>query len=100
MIPRDVVSKDLTVMPTVVDIWGLNRITKRVLQSAAGAIAGMAAQGLSPFEAASLGVYLHGEAGATVGHILGDAGMIASDLLMALPVVIKQLKENTKSGGG
>jgi uncharacterized protein (UPF0261 family) len=41
MIPLDVVSKDLTVMPTVVDIWGLNRITKRVLQSAAGAIAGM-----------------------------------------------------------
>jgi uncharacterized protein (UPF0261 family) len=41
MIPSDVVSKDLTVMPTVVDIWGLNRITKRVLQSAAGAIAGM-----------------------------------------------------------
>jgi uncharacterized protein (UPF0261 family) len=41
MIPSDVVSKDLTIMPTVVDIWGLNRITKRVLQSAAGAIAGM-----------------------------------------------------------
>ncbi len=41
MIPPDVVSKDLTVMPTVTDIWGLSRITKRVLESAAGAIAGM-----------------------------------------------------------
>ena len=41
MISPDVVSKDLTVMPTVTDIWGLNRITKRVLANAAGAIAGM-----------------------------------------------------------
>ncbi len=36
-----VVGKDLTVMPTVADIWGLNRITNRVLENAAGAIAGM-----------------------------------------------------------
>lgn len=35
------VSKDLTVMPTVADIWGLNRVTKRVLENAAGAISGM-----------------------------------------------------------
>jgi uncharacterized protein (UPF0261 family) len=41
LIPPDVVSKDLTIMPTVADIWGLNRITKRVLEHAAGAIAGM-----------------------------------------------------------
>jgi uncharacterized protein (UPF0261 family) len=41
MISPDVVSKDLTIMPTVADIWGLNRITKRVLENAAGAIAGM-----------------------------------------------------------
>jgi uncharacterized protein (UPF0261 family) len=37
-----VVSKDLTVMPTVADIWGLNRITNKVLENAAGAIVGMA----------------------------------------------------------
>jgi len=36
-----VVGKDLTVMPTVADIWGLNRITKRVLKSAAAAIVAM-----------------------------------------------------------
>jgi uncharacterized protein (UPF0261 family) len=36
-----VVGKDLTVMPTVADIWGLNRITSRVLENAAGAIVGM-----------------------------------------------------------
>ncbi len=35
------VSKDLTAMPTVADLWGINRITKRVLENAAGAIVGM-----------------------------------------------------------
>jgi hydroxyethylthiazole kinase-like uncharacterized protein yjeF len=58
----------------------------------AGVIAGLAAQGISLFEAASLGVYLHGEAGEMIRDILGDTGMIASDLLTALPVTIKQLK--------
>ncbi|MCL0057538.1 NAD(P)H-hydrate dehydratase [Dehalococcoidales bacterium] len=59
-----------------------------------GAIAGLLAQGLSLFNAAALGVYLHGEAGEMVKARLGDAGMIATDLLPALPLVIKQLKEN------
>ena len=58
----------------------------------AGVIAGLVAQGLTPFDAASLGVYLHGEAGEMVRNELGDTGMIASDLLRALPVTIKQLK--------
>lgn len=58
----------------------------------AGAIAGLVAQGLSLFDAAALGVYLHGETGEMIKDMLGDAGMIASDLLLALPVVIKRLK--------
>ena len=57
-----------------------------------GAIAGLVAQGLPLFEAATLGVYLHGKAGDTVKGMVGDAGMIASDLLPTLPLVIKQLK--------
>jgi NAD(P)H-hydrate epimerase len=59
----------------------------------AGVIAGLRAQGLSLFDAAALGVYLHGEAGEMVKAKLGDAGMMASDLLPVLPLVIKQLKE-------
>jgi len=59
-----------------------------------GAIAGLVAQGLSLFDAAALGVYLHGQAGEMVKARLGDAGMIATDLLPVLPLVIKQLKEN------
>jgi hydroxyethylthiazole kinase-like uncharacterized protein yjeF len=58
-----------------------------------GAIAGLVAQGLPLFEAAACGVYLHGQAGERVKERLGDAGMIASDLLPELPVVIKNIKE-------
>ena len=59
----------------------------------AGTIAGLRAQGCPVFESAVLGVYLHGKAGEMVRDRLGEAGMIASDLLPWLPVVIKQLKE-------
>ena len=58
----------------------------------AGAIAGLVAQGLSLFDAAALGVYLHGEAGEVVRATQGDTGMIASDLLPVLPAVIKRIK--------
>ena len=63
----------------------------------AGAIAGLLAQGLSPFDAAALGVYLHGKAAEVVKDVLGDTGMLASDLLPVLPVAIKQLRETTKN---
>jgi len=59
----------------------------------AGAIAGLAAQGMPLFDAAACGVYLHGKAGEIVKNRLGDAGMIASDLLIELPAVIKKLRE-------
>lgn len=36
--------KDITLMPSVVDIAGLNRVSRRVLANAAGAICGMAEQ--------------------------------------------------------
>lgn len=58
-----------------------------------GAIAGLMAQGLSPLTAATCGVYLHAAAGELVKTELGDAGMVASDLLLALPRAIKKIKE-------
>jgi len=58
----------------------------------AGAIAGLIAQGLDTYEAACLGVYLHGLAGERVREELGDAGMVASDLLPALPRAMKELR--------
>ena len=59
----------------------------------AGAIAGVMAQGLSPWDAATCGVYLHGMAGAAAREELGEAGILASDLLPLLPRAIKELKE-------
>jgi hydroxyethylthiazole kinase-like uncharacterized protein yjeF len=58
----------------------------------AGAITGLIAQGVEPFDAASLGVYLHGLAAELVRRELGDAGMLAGDVAAALPRVIKELK--------
>jgi NAD(P)H-hydrate epimerase len=45
-----------------------------------GAIGALLAQGLAPFAAARLGVYLHGGAGDGARDRLGDAGVLASDL--------------------
>jgi len=57
-----------------------------------GAIAGLLAQGLPSFDAACCGVYLHSAAAEMVREELGDAGMVASDLLPVLPKVINRLK--------
>jgi hypothetical protein len=53
----------------------------------AGVIVSLIGQGLSPFDAATLGVYLHGRAGAERSADLGDAGLMATDLLTAIPRV-------------
>ncbi len=60
----------------------------------AGCIAGLLAQGIPPFEAASSGVFIHGLAGERVKMAMGDTGMIASDLIPILPLVIKHIKED------
>ena len=56
----------------------------------AGAIAGLLAQGLDPVDAAALGVYLHGAA-AEIAAPGGRAGLLASDLLPALPTAAASL---------
>ena len=58
----------------------------------AGVIAGLVSQGLSLADAATLGVFLHGSAGERVRSELGDTGMVASDLLPALPRTIHALR--------
>ncbi|MEX2547090.1 MAG: NAD(P)H-hydrate dehydratase [Chloroflexota bacterium] len=46
----------------------------------AGLIGALLAQGVEAFNAACLGVYLHGMAGERVSERLGDSGLLASDL--------------------
>ncbi len=58
----------------------------------AGIIAGLLAQGCTPFAAAALGVYLHGAAGASARVALGDAGVVAGDLLPLVPPAIRALR--------
>lgn len=55
----------------------------------AGAIVGLMAQGLAPFDAALAGTYLHGLAGHWAGEEIGLAGVVASDLLLRLPRALK-----------
>jgi ADP-dependent NAD(P)H-hydrate dehydratase / NAD(P)H-hydrate epimerase len=66
----------------------------------AGAIAGLLAQGMAPFEAAACGAYLHGLAAEEVAEELGDRGMLASELLPALPRAIRTVLHGRPSRGG
>lgn len=50
-----------------------------------GLIAALVGQGLEPFEAAVMGVYLHGLAGDLAARRLGQVSLMATDLLDALP---------------
>ncbi|MEK6248429.1 MAG: NAD(P)H-hydrate dehydratase [Planctomycetales bacterium] len=50
-----------------------------------GLITGLVGQGLGPFEAAQLGVHLHGAAGDLAAERLGEVSMTASDLIDELP---------------
>ncbi len=51
----------------------------------AGLLGGLLAQGMSAFEAACLGVYLHGLAGDIAAERFTRRGMIASDVIHAIP---------------
>ena len=57
----------------------------------AGTIGALLAQGLAPFDAARLGVYLHGLAGDNVRERIGDAGLLASDLPDPIAIARKRL---------
>jgi NAD(P)H-hydrate epimerase len=57
----------------------------------AGVIGSLLAQGLEPWAAACAGVYLHGAAAGNVRERVGDAGLLASDLLFELPRVRRHL---------
>lgn len=57
-----------------------------------GIIAGLLAQGLSPERAAAAGVYLHGFAGDRAAARKGMMGLLAGDILLALPEVLREME--------
>lgn len=58
-----------------------------------GMITGFVAQGLNDFDGACCGVYIHGMIGEILKRRMGDAGMLASDLIPLIPKVLNQLKK-------
>ncbi len=57
----------------------------------AGTTGALLAQGLSPYAAASLGVFLHGMAGDAVRARVGDAGLLAGDLPIEIALARRRL---------
>jgi NAD(P)H-hydrate epimerase len=62
----------------------------------AGLIGGFIAQGLEPFDAARLGVFLHAAAGMSVRDEVGEAGAVAGDLLDRIPRAITALQSGER----
>ncbi len=65
-----------------------------------GIIGGLLAQGLSPFQATVLGVYLHGRAGDLAAEELTELCLIAGDIIGYLPQAIKELLAMVKEKSG
>ena len=63
-----------------------------------GMIAGLLAQGLTAWDAARLGVYLHGLAGDIAASSIGEASLIASDLISAIPLALMKNSRNLNGG--
>ncbi|MDP9483922.1 MAG: NAD(P)H-hydrate dehydratase [Chloroflexota bacterium] len=57
----------------------------------AGTIGALLAQGLDPYAAGRLGVYLHGAAGEVLRDRLGEAGLLAGDLPFEITLARKRL---------
>lgn len=61
-----------------------------------GIIAGLAARGAPPLQAAAWGVYLHGRAGDRLAHNIGRLGFLARELLAEIPQLMAELDERKK----
>jgi NAD(P)H-hydrate epimerase len=58
----------------------------------AGVLGALLAQGLAPFDAAALGVFVHGAAADAVAARQGEVGLLARDILAELPATIARLQ--------
>lgn len=58
-----------------------------------GVIAALIAQGMDPFDATTLGVYIHGLAGDAASDDLGEYSVMATDIIEHISAVIKDCRE-------
>ncbi len=59
----------------------------------AGLIGGLLAQGVNPFNAARLGVYIHGLAGDRAADFMGHRSIMPTDISQFIPRVIRELEK-------
>jgi len=59
-----------------------------------GIITGLLAQGVTPWGAACAGVYVHGLAGDLAASEMGEMGLIAGDVIRAIPLAIRRILED------
>jgi hydroxyethylthiazole kinase-like uncharacterized protein yjeF len=64
-----------------------------------GVVASLLARGLSPYDAARLGVFLHGMAGDLAAAEKGPIGLVASDVIERLPHAIQELARRRTARG-
>ena len=57
-----------------------------------GIIGSLLARGMDPFDAASCGVYLHGQAAEAITASRGPVGLLASEVAEALPQAIRRMR--------
>ena len=65
----------------------------------AGTIGGLLGQGMEPFEAAKLGVYLHGLGGDVMASERGRYSLMASDILEGIARVTAEMEKPFATGG-
>jgi ADP-dependent NAD(P)H-hydrate dehydratase / NAD(P)H-hydrate epimerase len=58
-----------------------------------GIIAGLLAQGTQPYDAALCGAFIHGLAGDYAARTMGGRGLLASDLISLIPMVLELITE-------
>jgi hydroxyethylthiazole kinase-like uncharacterized protein yjeF len=61
-----------------------------------GIIAGLAARGAGPLQAAAWGVYLHASAGDQLARRMGRLGFLARELLAEIPALMSKLSDERK----
>lgn len=59
----------------------------------AGAVAAFCARGLAPLAAAAVAVWIHGRAGALLASEIGESGVLASEIVDALPRALREIVE-------
>ena len=62
-----------------------------------GLIAGLLCQGLEPFDAARLAVFVHGLAGDVAAEWLGELSVLAEDVLECVPPVLKVVQQLSRA---